>query len=308
MSRDQSGSGWSFLRTWFTRYPPPDTQTIGVIAGNGSLPLYFAREAAEAGRRVVAVCHRGETSPEIERLVAKVEWIRVGELGRMISTFRREGVSEVAMVGGINRVRLFGGVKLDLRGARLLSRIRSTKDDLIMRGVASEIESEGITVVDSTVYLKSFVVGEGVFTKRRPTAAEEHDIEVGASALRAMSSEHIGQLVVVRDGVITAVEAVEGSDAAILRGGQLGGAGCVVVKFAKTAQDVRFDVPTVGLKTIQSMVQVKAKVLAVEAGKCIMIEREELLALADQHGIAIVGCAGTSHTTGARVEREEPKR
>ncbi len=267
------------------------TPPIGVIAGNGVYPRLFATAVRERGNDVVAVCHLGETDPSIEELVQTCVWIKVGELGRMIDTFVKHGVREVAMAGGINRIKLFGGVKLDLRGAALLAKLRSTKDDVIMRGVAGELEKLGIAVIPCTRFMEQHLVDLGVLTKSKPTAEEEADIEVGRVALQAMAPHHIGQLVVVRDGVVVAVEAVEGSDAAIRRGGELGGRGAVVVKYAKSTQDMRFDVPTVGLKTVEIMAEVKARVLALEAGKTLLLDREQVLRFADSHKISIVGCS-----------------
>ncbi len=274
-------------------YIPPSNLTgppLGLIAGNGSFPRLFIEEAHKRGREVIAVCHRGETDPAVETLVRHCTCIKVGELGKIIDTFKSAQVREVAMAGGITRVRLFGGVKLDARGAQLLYRLKSTKDDVIMRGIADELGSEGIEVVPSTLYLNEALIREGTLTKSAPSETERGDIDVGIAALAAMSAQDIGQLVVVREGVVVAVEAVEGSDATIRRGGELGGKGSVVVKFAKPTQDMRFDVPIVGRRTIETMIAVRARVLALEAGRCLVMEEAEVIELANSHGIAIVGC------------------
>ena len=270
---------------------------IGLIAGSGAFPLRFVEGAQRHNRPVVAVCFADEAAPELADMVEKSLWLKVGELGRLIDFFSEAGVSEVAMAGGVNRIRLFGGVKLDARGAALLLRLRSTKDDVVMRGVAEELAKEGIEVVSSVLFLRDCLVSDGVLTKSLPTAEEWSDIQVGKAALAAMSSQDIGQLVVVREGLIVAVEAVEGSDAAILRGGSLGGNGSVVVKFAKSTQDMRFDVPTVGARTIETMIKAGARVLALESGRCLMMDREEMIALADRHKISVVGCAPLVDTT-----------
>lgn len=263
---------------------------IGLIAGNGTFPLRFCEGAKSYGCEVVAVCHLDETPQEIEQLAAKTTWIKVGELGRLIDTFKAEGIRYVAMAGGINRVRLFGGVKLDIRGALLLARLRSTKDDMIMRGIAAELASEGIEVVDSVIFMRQFMGPEGVLVGRDLSTDEEHDVQVGVAALKAMSGQDIGQLVVVKDGVVVAVEAVEGSDAAIRRGGKLSGPGAVVVKYSKPTQDLRFDVPVIGKRTIESLVEAGARVLAYEAGRCIILDHEEVIAGATRHGITLIGC------------------
>jgi len=265
-------------------------KSIGVIAGNGAFPLLFSENAKKHGYNVVAVCHSGETLSDIESVADQIEWIKVGQLGKIIDTFSAAGVTQAVMAGGINRVRLFGGVKLDMRGAALLARLRSTKDDVIMRGIADELERCGIEIISCTTFMEDYLVPIGVMTKSKPTEDEYTDINVGISALQAMSGEDIGQMMVVREGVIVAVEAVEGTDAAIRRGGELGGKGSVIVKFAKTTQDIRFDIPTIGKKTIETMIEVKARVLALESGRCMMLEKSEVLNLANKHKIAIVGC------------------
>lgn len=263
-------------------------EPIGLIAGNGAFPLLFTEAAHKQGHPVIAVCHRDETLPAIEAAADKVVWIKVGELGKIISVFKEAGIRRAAMAGGINRVRLFGGVKLDLRGAALLARLRSTKDDVIMRGIADELGREDIVVVSSVIFMEDYMAPEGVLTISRPLEEEQEDIAVGVAALQAISAQDIGQLVVVRDGVIVAVEAVEGSDAAIRRGGELAGKGTVVVKCAKATQDLRFDVPTVGVKTMESLIAARSRLLAVEAGRCLILERERVIELANANSICLM--------------------
>lgn len=267
----------------------PSGEKIGLIAGSGNFPLIFSSEAKSKGHEVIAVCHEGETSSEIEKIADKTYWIKLGQLGSLISVFKDNSVKYVALAGGISRVRHFGDVKLDLRGSALLLKLRSTKDDVIMRGIADELHSEGIEVVPCTIFLSSLITTDGVLTSKKPNSDEMNDIEVGIEAIKAMSSQDIGQLVVVREGVIVAVEAVEGSNEAIIRGGTLGGKGAVVIKCAKTSQDMRFDVPTIGLKTIEIMKQVKARVLAIESGRSIILDKNEVLKKANESDISIIG-------------------
>lgn len=262
---------------------------FGLIAGNGPFPFEFVRGAQAAGYCVYAVCHLGQTAPELEEQLGGICWIKVGELGRMIEAFSRWGVKEVAMAGGINRVSIFGGVKPDRRALALLAKLRTTKDDIIMRGVADELAADGITVVSCTRFMQDSLTSEGVLTRRVPSEEQLVDIEVGRLAIKAMSEQHIGQTVCVREGVVVAVEAVEGTDATIARGGRLGGAGTVVVKCAKTTQDMRFDVPTVGLRTLEGMKKVGATVLALEAGRSLLLERNEVVAFANRNGMTIIG-------------------
>jgi len=263
---------------------------LGILAGSGRFPLIVAREAKARGIDSYVVAHRGETTQELEEEVKLLQWVKLGELGKLISFFLEHQIRYLVLAGGISRVRAFG-VKLDLRGAALLARIRSFKDDKIMRGIAAELAKEEIEVVPCTLFLKEALAPEGLIASREPSKEELQDIQIGKDAIAAMRGQHIGQCVVVREGVVVAVEAVEGTDAAILRGGELGGKGTTVVKFAKPDQDMRFDVPTVGPKTIETMVQTGARVLALEAGRCVILDKEDTLRLAKKHKIAIMGCS-----------------
>lgn len=263
---------------------------LGIIAGNSSFPLRFIQAAKKNGYSTLAVAHRGETLESIEDYADQVVWIKVGELGKLIKAFKDAGVSQAVMAGGISRVRIFGGVKLDLRGAALLAKLRSTKDDVIMRGIADELASEGVEVLPCTLFESADEILLGPLGKHQPTAKELEDIEVGRQALRVIGDQHIGQLVVVKDGVIVAVEAVEGTDATILRGGELGGPGTVVVKCAKPNQDMRFDVPTIGIKTIETLIRAKARVLAIETGRTVVLDEVDVVQLADKNRVAIVWC------------------
>jgi hypothetical protein len=261
---------------------------IGLIAGNGNFPISFARAAKEKGLQVVAVAHEGETSPELAQWVDGIFWVKVGQLGKLISIFQQQGVKDVLMAGGIRKTRLFRGGMPDLRGAALLAKMIHKKDDSILRAVARELESEGITVRESTLYLDNLVAGSGVLSKRKPSKDERRDIEFGWQMAKEVGRLDIGQTVVVKDQAVLAVEAIEGTDEAIRRGGMLCGQGAVVVKVCKPQQDLRFDLPAVGVRTIETMEQVKASCLAVEAGRTIVIEREEVVRCAERAGIAII--------------------
>jgi DUF1009 family protein len=264
---------------------------IGLIAGNGKFPLIFADEAKRQGYSVVAVAHREETEPSLECRVDEFTWIYVGQLGKIIRTFRKAGINQAVMAGGIRKVRLLGNFRPDLRGARFLATIKSREDDALLRGIADELASEGIQIIDSTFCLSSIIAQEGVLTRKAPSAAQWDDIQLGIGVAKEIGRLGIGQTVVVRNRVIVAVEAVEGTDAAIRRGGQLAKSGCVVVKVSKPHQDLRFDVPAVGVETINTLRQVGGAVLAIEAGKAILIDKDEFLRAADDGGIAIVAVA-----------------
>lgn len=262
-------------------------EKIGLIAGNGIFPLEFARAAKRKGLSVVAVAHEGETLPELEQLVDTIFWIKVGQLGKLIKTFKDQHVTDVLMAGGIKKTRLFGGGVPDLRGMALLARMIHKKDDSLLRAVADELEAEGITVRESTLYLDNLLAAPGVLSKRKPTRDESLDIEFGWQIATEVGRLDIGQTVVVKDQAVLAVEAIEGTDEAIRRGGRLCREGGVVIKICKPQQDLRFDLPAIGAQTIRSMAEVKARCLAIEAGRTIILERELLIREADQAGIAI---------------------
>ncbi len=272
-------------------------QKIGLIAGNGDFPVEFAKAAKEKGITVIVVAHEGETLPEIAHWADSVSWIKVGQLGKLIKAFKDHDVHDVLMAGGIKKTRLFGGALPDLRGAALLARMLHKKDDSVLRAVADELESEGIRVRESTLYLENLLAPAGVLTKRKPSKEEWKDIAFGWQMAKEIGKLDIGQTVVVKDQAVLAVEAIEGTDEAIRRGGRMCREGAVVVKICKPQQDLRFDLPATGLQTIRSMGEVKAACLAIEAGKTIMIQREALVREANAAGIAVVAL-GPNGTLG----------
>jgi DUF1009 family protein len=265
-----------------------DSPPIGLIAGNGRFPLLVAQAARAEGKRIVAVAHRGETQPELASGVEAIHWIRLGELGKMIRIFRNEAVTQVIMAGGVDKKKLFSRARPDLKGLKLLARMSQRRDDLILRTLAEELEKEGLKVLPSTTLLPSLLAPAGVLTRRKPTEEEERDIAFGWLLAKELGKLDIGQCLVVRKGAVVAVEAIEGTDAAILRGGQLAREKAVVIKVSKPTQDLRFDLPAVGEQTIQTMQEVKATVLAIEAQKTLIFDREATLALADRYRIAVV--------------------
>jgi DUF1009 family protein len=268
-------------------------EKIGLIAGNGRFPIIFAQNAIEQGLSVVAVAHRGETLPELETVVAgsggQISWIHVGQLGRLIKIFKSAGVDQVVMAGGIKKTRLFTNVRPDLRSLKLLRQIGQNKDDLLLRAVARELESEGLKVKESTLYLSSILASKGPMTRRVPTGEEWEDIKFGWEIAKEVGRLEIGQCIVVKQRVVLAVEAIEGTDDTIRRGGRLCRSGAVVIKVSKPHQDLRFDVPAVGPSTIEAMKEVKASTLALEAGKTLLLDKDILLEMADREKISIVG-------------------
>jgi len=264
-------------------------KTLGIIAGNSKFPISVAKDARAAGYRVHSIAHQGETLEEIEQCSDSTEWLKVGQFGKLLKSLKTNSVDEVVFAGGISRVKLFGGVKLDARGAGLLAKIRSTKDDLILRGMATEIEAEGMPVESCIKFSGECLSPAGVISGKKPSADQHRDIDAGLEAIRTMGPLHIGQLVVVKDAVVVAVEAVEGSDATIKRGGELAKGEAVVVKCSKPQQDLRFDIPTLGPKTIETMSKSGCTLLAVEAGKSVILEREATLEAAKKAKISIFG-------------------
>jgi UDP-2,3-diacylglucosamine hydrolase len=262
---------------------------VGLIAGNGRFPSVFARGAREAGVEVVAVAHLGETEPGLDELVSSVTWIKVGELGKIIDTFKTHGLQRAVMAGGIRKATLFENFAPDERAIAFLSRLPRLGDDTILRGIAGELESEGIAVVDSTIFIPALMADEGSMTEKAPSEAQWSDIHYGVRVARAVGRWDVGQSVVVKGGMVLAVEAIEGTDAAIRRGAALGKSDVVVVKISKPGQDLRFDVPAVGRDTIAVCVETGVSVLALEAGRTLMLDKRELLADADARGIAVVG-------------------
>jgi hypothetical protein len=263
-------------------------ERIGLIAGSGRFPVLFAETARRRGVEVFAVAHRGETDPDLERAVAAVTWIWPGELGAMIEALQRAGVRRAVMVGGVAKPRLFGELRLDERARALIARVGRLRDDLVLRAVAAELEAEGVSVVESTLYLQELVPAAGVLGARAPSEEEWGDIRFGFRAAKVIGQFDIGQSVVVRGGAVVAVEGIEGTDATIRRAGRLANGDVVVVKVCKPTQDTRFDLPAVGPDTVRTLAEVRGRALAVEAGRTITLDRAQMVALADAAGIAVV--------------------
>lgn len=274
-----------------TGAPKPDEDRIGLIAGNGRFPIIFAENVRRLGYRVYAVAHIGETAPELEQHVDGIHWVKIGQFKKVLDALKADGVRQAVMLGGISKTHVFT-VRPDFRALAIASRLKRWKDDLILREFAAELEREGIQILESTFGLTGVLVEEGSLTSRKPTEKEWEDVRYGWEVAREIGLLDIGQCVVIKDRVVVAVEAVEGTDEAIRRGGTLAKGGAVVVKRCKPQQDLRFDLPAVGPKTIETMRSVKASVLALEAGRGVLLDRDEMLAEAAKAGIAVVGLTG----------------
>jgi hypothetical protein len=263
-------------------------EKIGLIAGNGRFPLHFAQTVKKEGREVVAVAHEGQTLGELNQYVDKILWIKVGQLSKMINFFKEYGVKEVVLAGGINKSMMFTQFRPDLKALLLLNKLKNKSDDTLLRAFAHEMEKEGFTVVNSTVYLSSITSEPGCLTRRSPSGEELKDIEFGWKIAKGIGEMDIGQSVVVKNQTVLAVEAIEGTNETILRGGRLGKGGIVVVKVSKPNQDLRFDAPAVGPETIKTLKEAGGTVLAIEAGKTIILEQKEMVKLADKENISII--------------------
>ena len=261
---------------------------IGLIAGSGKFPLLIAESARRRGLKVIAVAHEGETTPELASKVDEITWIGLGQFGHLLNAFKSRGVSHCLMAGAITKSKMFKNARPDLKGLAVIGKLLIHHDDELLRAVARELEKEGITVVDSTTYLPELLAPSGCLTKRSPSREEMEDIELGWMVAKELGHLDIGHCVVVRRKTVLAVEAIEGSDKTILRGGELAKENAVVVKVSKPNQDLRFDLPAVGLNTVKVMSTVGASVLAIEAGKSLIFDKEEMIQLADSNGIAIV--------------------
>lgn len=262
---------------------------IGLIAGGGQFPLLFAEAARSRGRRVIAVGHLSESAPELAEAVDALCWVKLGQLGRIISFFKQQGVREAVFAGTITKTRIFKDVLPDLKGLTLWNKIDSRQDDSILRAVAGVLEGEGIKILASTCYLDHLFFPKGILSRKKPNSEQWEDIRFGWRMAREVGRLDIGQCVVVRSRAVMAVEAIEGTDAAIRRGGELAGSGAVVVKLKKPDQDFRFDLPAIGARTVETLAAVRGSALAVEAGQSLLFDKEEMVAAANRAGIVVVG-------------------
>jgi len=265
------------------------SENIGIIAGGGQFPQLFIEAAKKKGRRVVVIAHKGETDPKIAEYADSVCWLKLGQLGKLFSFFKKEKVQETVFLGTITKTRIFRDVMPDLKALSLWNKIDRKQDDAILRAIATALENEGIKVLESTLYLRHLLFPQGVLTKAKPSKKQRLDIAFGWRNARAIGELDIGQCIVVRDCTVLAVEAIEGTDAAILRGGSLAKEKAVVVKVRKPGQDFRFDLPATGPTTVKTLRDVKGSVLAVEAGQSLLFDKEQMIEEANKAGIVVVG-------------------
>ncbi|MDI6785358.1 MAG: UDP-2,3-diacylglucosamine diphosphatase LpxI [bacterium] len=258
---------------------------VGIIAGEGRLPLIAAKELKKQAYDIVVVCIVSGLKKSLKEIANKVYEIEIGKIGEIIDTLNLHEVKDLVMLGKVKKQILYQDIVLDEKTISLLSKIKNKSDDTILKAIVEELEKEGIFVVDQTKYLKRLLPSKGVLSERKPNLRENEDINYGWEMAKGIAGLDIGQTVIVKEKAVVAVEAIEGTDKAILRAGEIAGADAVVVKVSKPQQDFRFDVPTVGINTMESIIEAKARVLAIESGKTLVVHKEEMIALANKFGI-----------------------
>ena len=260
----------------------------GLIAGNGKFPFLVLEGARSRGIEMAVIAIREEASPELERAAARLHWVSLGELSRTIELLHQEGVTQAVMAGQVKHNKIFSAIRPDWRLAKLLLTLPKKNTDSLIGAIAKLLEGEGIRLVDSTAFLGPLLPEAGVLTRRRPDAEEAADIAYGREVAQRLARLDLGQTVVIRDGACVAVEAMEGTDETIERAARIiDGAPMVVVKVSKPRQDMRFDVPVVGLKTVEVMQRCRVTALGMDAGRTLLFDRARVIGAADAAGIAI---------------------
>jgi DUF1009 family protein len=285
-------------------------EPLGIIAGNGEFPLILARSARQLGiGRIVAAAFDGETKPEIDGAVDEAEWIKLGQLNKLIEVFTSRGVKRAVMAGGITPSNLFKNLRLDLRMTTVALRLKERNAETIFGAIASEMAKDGVELIDPRPFLGDSVPKPGVLTRHQPGKEQQEDIEFGLRIAKAVSALDIGQTVVVKKGTVLAVEGFEGTDECIRRGGALAGekGGAVVVKVSKPNHDFRFDIPCVGENTIQSCQAGQISVMAIEAGRSLLLDKDKLLTAADEAGVCLVAVHREGDSPVPSRQGEEPR-
>ncbi len=263
--------------------------TIGLIAGGRQFPLMVARGVKSHGYRLVVAGFTGHTNMDVVPFADVWRELKLGKLGKLIAFFKENGVERVIMAGTINKPKVMDVRHLDMRAIKLIFRQKNKGDSAILGTLAGEFEREGMPVVPAHSFLPELLTPEGVISRREPDEREWEDLRYGWKIAKELGRMDIGQCVVIREGIVSAVEALEGTDPTIARGCSLGGPGCVVIKVFKPGQQEQIDLPSLGLDTVKAMVEGKATCLGVEANRSLFFDRDEAIALADRSGIAIIG-------------------
>ncbi len=272
-----------------------DRERIGLIAGNGRFPILFAEGARANNLEVIAVGIKGETLKELEGYVDKLHWVGVAQLGKLIKILKSNGLTNAVMAGGVTKTKIFAKLMNinfipDVKTITLLYKvIKNRQDHSILGAIADELSKDGVELQPATDYVPELLAQKGVFTKRKPNERERADIDFGWNIAKKIADMDIGQCIVVKEKVVMAVEAFEGTDQTVKRGSSLGGKDCVIIKLSKKEQDIRFDLPTIGIETIKALGETGASVLAIEAGKTIILDLEGTVKAANDKKIAIIG-------------------
>lgn len=282
-----------------SRNPDTEASCLGLIAGGGQFPALVIQGAQGQGLRVAAAGFNGHSDPGLVQQADAYTMLHLGQLGKLLTFFKKNGVGQVVLAGSIDKPRALD-IRPDFRAAKVLWRMRNKGDDALLRALIAELEAEGFAVRQAAAFLPDLRAQEGVLAKRPPTLEEWEDLQLAWQVAESLGRLDIGQCVVVKRGVVAAVEALEGTDAAIDRGAQLAGAGCVALKRCKPGQDERVDLPAVGLQTVRALVAAKASCLGLEAGKTLFFDCQEALELAARHKICIMGL------TASLLQRENP--
>lgn len=267
---------------------------LGLIAGNGRFPFLALRAARRLGRRVTVVAIREETDPRIaeevgEESAADLHWVSLGQLGRCIRLLKDAGATQAVMAGQVKHTKLFAGVAPDLALLSVLRRLKARNTDALISAIADVLAEHGIELIDSTGLLQPLLAGSGPLTRRAPTGEEQADLAFGRRMADAVAALDVGQTLVVKDRAVVAVEAMEGTDETIERAARLAGPGIRVVKVAKPNQDMRFDVPVIGMRTVQALRRARAAALSIDAGRTLVLDGDAVFEAADDAGVAVVG-------------------
>lgn len=261
---------------------------IGLIAGDGEFPIILVQALKKKNYKIVCVCFSKDQERRLKKYISDVFQIKIGQLGKLIKIFKNHKVKELVFLGKIDKGKALKVGIPDFKAILLWKKLKNREDDTLLRGIAEELENEGFIVRGPAEFLQEYLTPQGVLTKRKPTSEEWEDIKYGFKIAKALGKFDIGQCVAVKDKMTVAVEAMEGTDATILRAGKLK-KDIIVIKVAKPKQDLRLDLPVAGMKTVENLIKAKAKVLVLEAGKTFFLQQEEAVKLADKYKISIVG-------------------
>jgi DUF1009 family protein len=261
---------------------------IGLIAGSGQFPLLLAKEAQKREIEIYAAAFIGEADPVLKETAFNTEWLHLGQLKKLITYFKKNKITQALMAGAIKKTKIFTDIKPDIKAISMIIGMRHTNDDAVLRAFATTLEKEGIKIMPSTYLMPELLAEQGCWTKKKPSKNQKKDIQLGFQIAKKIGELDIGQCVVIGGGSVLAIEAIEGTDAAIKRGGELGKGAAVAIKTCKPNQDMRFDVPAVGVNTINKMKQSGVQALAIEAGKTIAFDKEQMINIANEAKISII--------------------